>query len=109
MPDEAPEPAIPTAPPPGPVPPQPAQGPNSGAPLLAPQPLADDKQRTIDLIGQIERNRRSRVLVYWTSPLARMSEAAVPTFYDQLCAIGDVGISTSSSRPMAAMSRSPGG
>jgi hypothetical protein len=57
---------------------------------LEPQPAEDDRSSTIDAISKIERLRRSRVLVYWTSPLAKMSDGSMPSLYDQLCAIGDV-------------------
>lgn len=55
-----------------------------------PQPAADDAAATATLIQQIERLRRSRVLVYWTSPFAKMGDGSLPPLYDQLCAIGDV-------------------
>jgi hypothetical protein len=85
MSDEAPEPAGP------PAEPIPQAGPMQ-MPLLAaePQPEEKDRETTVELIRQIERSRRSRVLVYWTSPLAKMADAAMPSFYDQLSAIGDV-------------------
>jgi len=56
---------------------------------VEPQPPDDDRDTTLDLIRQVERARRSRVLVYWTSPLAKMGDGSMPSIYDQLCAIGD--------------------
>ncbi len=57
---------------------------------LTPQPDAADRETTVDLIRAVERARKSRVLVYWTSPLAKMADGAMTAVYDQLCAIGDV-------------------
>jgi hypothetical protein len=39
-------------------------------------------------VQAIEAERSSRAIVYWTSDLARVSEAAVLPFYDQLQLIG---------------------
>lgn len=44
-----------------------------------------------DLIRQIEAARDSRVLIYWLSPIAKIAEAAVPSLYDSLEAIGPTG------------------
>jgi hypothetical protein len=67
------------------------------APLPAPQSEAGpggQPPATHDvlngLISALEATRNSRVLVYWTTPLARMSEAAVLPLYDQLTSIGHV-------------------
>lgn len=57
---------------------------------LEPQPAEQDSMETTKLIQKVERIRRSRVLVYWTSPLAKMADGSVPSLYDQLEAIGDV-------------------
>ncbi len=101
MPDEAPEQPNPMAEPQG-IPvgePQPGVSPSvphiPGFQItpqvpLEPQPADDDGSATVELIQQIERARRSRVLVYWTSPLAKMGDGSMPSLYDQLCAIGDV-------------------
>jgi Serine dehydrogenase proteinase len=58
--------------------------------MLEPQPAANDRSTAVGLIERIERIRGSRVLVYWTSPLAKMADGSVPSLYDQLSAIGDV-------------------
>lgn len=64
------------------------------APIPAtPQPPAgeagSDEKETLDgLISALEAARESRVLVYWTSPLARISDAAVMPLHDQLTSIG---------------------
>ncbi len=54
----------------------------------APAPPADEKQKLDALIVALEKARGSRVLVYWTNPMARLSEAVVLSLYDQLTAIG---------------------
>lgn len=51
-------------------------------------PVPDEKARAKELIGKIEQLRGSRVIVYWMSSWARISEAVVPSLYDQLRAIG---------------------
>jgi ClpP class serine protease len=61
-----------------------------GVAAAEPMPQPDDKETTVALIEALEHKRGNRVLVYWTSDLARMSDAVVRSFYDQLCAIGDV-------------------
>ena len=58
--------------------------------LLEPQPDADDAATATALIGGVERIRKSRVLVYWTSGLAKIADGSVAPLYDQLSAIGDV-------------------
>jgi hypothetical protein len=57
---------------------------------LEPQPTADDRDMTVTLIKELQELRGSRVLVYWTSPFAKMGDGSMPSLYDQLCAIGDV-------------------
>jgi hypothetical protein len=57
----------------------------------APNPPADEKQELDDLIRALEKARGSRVLVYWTAPIARLSDAVVLSLYDQLTAIGKTG------------------
>lgn len=57
---------------------------------LAPDVPADDGDITKQLIAKVEKLRQSRVLVYWTSPFAKMGDGSVPSLYDQLEAIGDV-------------------
>ena len=50
---------------------------------------ATQKQQLIPLIQALEQARGgNRVVVYWLTDLARVSEAAVPSFYDQLSTIG---------------------
>jgi hypothetical protein len=56
--------------------------------LPAPAPPAEEKQKLDALIGALEQTRSSRVLVYWTNPMARLSDAVVLSLYDQLVAIG---------------------
>lgn len=48
----------------------------------------NDKARATGLIRALEAVRGNRAIVYWLTDQARMSEAAVPSFYDQLSAIG---------------------
>jgi len=80
MPEEAPD---AQAPPPEPQPtPQPGTppfpgGPSLVQPVLEPQPADNDKDVALDAIRQIERARRSRVLVYWTTPFAKMGDGSV--------------------------------
>lgn len=100
MPDEVPEQPEPTIQPPVNPLAEPPPGFPAGIPglqgvqvpvqQLEPQPAEDDGAATTALIQSIERVRRSRVLMYWTSPLAKMGDGSVPSMYDQLCAIGDV-------------------
>lgn len=66
---------------------QPAPGPAAGSPL-APVPAADEKQQLDALIAALEKARKSRVLVYWTTDLAHMAEGAMLTLYDHLTSIG---------------------
>lgn len=56
--------------------------------LPAPTPPENEQQTLDALITTLENERGSRVLVYWTSDMARISEAAVMSVYDQLNAIG---------------------
>lgn len=63
--------------------------PGSSGQAPAAQPAAQtDKSQLKKLIENLEKARGSRVIVYWTSDLARISEAAVIPLYDQLKAIG---------------------
>jgi serine dehydrogenase proteinase len=50
----------------------------------------NDKAKLLPLIEAVEKARHSRVLVYWTSDMAKISEAVVLPLYDQLVAIGPV-------------------
>jgi hypothetical protein len=52
------------------------------------QTTASEKQQLIPLIQALEQARGNRVMVYWLTDLARISEAVVPSLYDQLSAIG---------------------
>lgn len=67
-----------------------AGGPTLVQPIPEPQPATNDKDVALDAIRQIEKTRKSRVFVYWTSPLARMADGSVPPLYDQLAAAGDM-------------------
>lgn len=49
---------------------------------------SNDKQQLAKLIADLESARGSKIITYWLTDLGRMSEAAVPTMYDQLNAIG---------------------
>jgi hypothetical protein len=49
-----------------------------------------DKAQLAGLLQTIESERNSRAIVYWTSDVARVSEAAVVPLYDQLQAAGQV-------------------
>jgi ATP-dependent protease ClpP protease subunit len=49
-----------------------------------------DKAQLAGLLQAIESERKSRVVVYWTSDIARVSDAAVVPLYDQLAAAGQV-------------------
>jgi hypothetical protein len=57
---------------------------------LEPQLSDNDGEVTKALIAKIEQLRKSRTLVYWTSPFAKMGDGSVPSLYDQLQAVGDV-------------------
>lgn len=50
--------------------------------------VPNDKEALEDLIRSVERARGSRVLIYWLSDMAKISEGAVPSLYDCLEAIG---------------------
>ena len=53
------------------------------------QAVASEKQQLIPLIEALEQARGgNRVIVYWLTDLARISEAMIPSLYDQLSAIG---------------------
>jgi hypothetical protein len=56
--------------------------------MPAPAPPADEKSQLDDLIKTLELARESKVLVYWTTQLAKLSESVVFSLYDQLTAIG---------------------
>jgi hypothetical protein len=64
---------------------------NTGIPsasAVMPTP-ASDKPQLISLIKALENARGgNRVIVYWLTDFARISEAVVPSLYDQLSAIG---------------------
>lgn len=65
----------------------------SGAPVsqaaTQSQAAASDKQQLIPLIKALEQARGgNRVIVYWLTDLARISEAMVLSLYDQLSSIG---------------------
>ena len=47
-----------------------------------------DKQTLFQLITSIEQLRSSRVVTYVTADLARISDGAMPTLFDQLTALG---------------------
>lgn len=67
--------------------------PIAGAPpafTLEPQPAPDSRDTTISLIATLERLRKSRVLTYNTSLMAKMGEGIVAPLYDQLENIGEV-------------------
>ena len=67
---------------------QPSGAPASQAATQS-QAVAPDKQQLIPLIEALEQARAgNRVIVYWLTDLARISEAAVPSLYDQLSSIG---------------------
>lgn len=64
----------------------PIQQPNN---TTIPQAPISDKQQLIPLIKSLEKARGdNRVIVYWLTDLARISEAMVPPLYDQLSSIG---------------------
>jgi hypothetical protein len=63
----------------------------SGIPQASTQPQAVvlEKQQLIPLIKAVEQARGgNRLIVYWLTDLARISEAVVPSLYDQLSTIG---------------------
>jgi hypothetical protein len=76
MPDETPEQPQPTPDPQGPVqfnvPPQLLAGTSS---MPAPESPPDETETTTAVIEQLEKLRRSRVLVYWTSQMGCGREA----------------------------------
>lgn len=80
--------AKPSAGPPRPVPTvkmnPPAQ---ASAPSLKPKP-PDDKAALDALLTTLEAARERPAIVYWTSPLARMSLVAESPLFDQLSALG---------------------
>lgn len=54
-----------------------------------PQAIASEKQQLIPLMEALQQARGgNRVIVYWLPDLARISEAVVPSLYDQLSVIG---------------------
>jgi len=55
---------------------------------LAPTPAPDERQRLCDLLSALEDARESRVIAYWTTDMAKVSDAVVLSLYDQLSAIG---------------------
>jgi hypothetical protein len=57
---------------------------------LVPQPRPDERETTVRLMRGIEKLRGSRVISYWTSPMAKMADGSVAPLYDQLTAIGEV-------------------
>lgn len=74
---------------PAPPPPAPALPPQAEA-APAPNPVEEEKAALDALIKKLETARNSRVLVYWTSPIARIAEPVVMPLYDQLSKIGKV-------------------
>lgn len=67
----------------------PTQATNNPPQAIAPPPAISDKQQLIPLIKALEQARGgNRLIVYWLTDFARISEAAVPSFYDQLTTIG---------------------
>jgi hypothetical protein len=69
---------------PQPAPELPAVG-NGETPVDAAQ---EEKAALDALLAQLEQARSSRVLVYWTSPIARIADPVVIPLFDQLSAIG---------------------
>jgi hypothetical protein len=69
-----------------------ASGPILPASLFPASPaIVNDKPKLDGLIKALEAARNRRVLIYWTSPVvARLSEAAVLSMFDQLQEIGKV-------------------
>jgi hypothetical protein len=68
--------------------PQQQRGPADGVGPPAPSPAPDECATLTPLITAIEQIRNSRVIVYWTSPAARVSAGVAMSLYDQLIAIG---------------------
>ena len=67
---------------------QPSSAPVSQAATQS-QAVASDKQQLIPFIKALEQARGgNRVIVYWLTDLARISEAMIPSLYDQLSSIG---------------------
>lgn len=64
------------------------QQPAAASSMVSPTPPSDEKQNLDALVADLEKARQSRVIVYWTSDIAKMSEGVVLTLYDQLTAIG---------------------
>jgi len=52
------------------------------------QMVTSEKQRLLPLIKALETTRGNRAIIYWVTDLARISEAMIPSLYDQLSAIG---------------------
>lgn len=63
-------------------------------PAVPPSPSVSptEKQDIAKLIGSIEKARNSRVIVYWMTPQARISEAAIVPLFDQLVSIGETDL-----------------
>ena len=57
---------------------------------VEPRPSPNEKAQLLSLIEELERARGSRVIVYWLTPMARISDAVAPYLYDQLVAVGAV-------------------
>lgn len=68
------------------------QGPPGGAAQAQPAAPAAapgvDKTQLSSLIAAVEKERNSKVIVYWTTHLAKISEGVAVSLYDQLQAIG---------------------
>ena len=58
--------------------------------LASPDSAQDEKTALDELLTKLEQVRKSRVLVYWTSPLARIADPVVLPLYDQLTTFGKV-------------------
>lgn len=71
-----------------PISPASTVAPAAAASVLPAVPPPDKKAELDALIVALEQTRGSRVLVYWTTDLAVMSEGAILSLYDQLTAIG---------------------
>lgn len=71
---------------------RPASGPPAAPVASAPaaRAIPNDKPKLDSLIAALEAVRGSRVIVYWTTDMAKMSEAAVMPLYDHLESIGHV-------------------
>jgi hypothetical protein len=63
-------------------------------PATPPSPTTSPTEKTdiAKLIGSIEKERNSKIIVYWMSPQARISEAAIVPLYDQLASIGETDL-----------------